>query len=339
MNLAGDVSEGLKMFRSQNRILGYLLPIALTVLFIPAHVSAQKAIEAVVYAPPMVSLTSDTSVVNACSDTQVHLHAGASSRDGNPIRYRWSTTAGRIDGNGSDVIWDVSGLAAGVYKASIDIEMGNSDASCNAFSSTTVVVKSCPPPPPTCPNVEIICPTNIVIDQPLTFASNVSTTTTGIAPIYNWSISAGTIIEGQGTPTIKVDTNGLAGQTVKATLSIDGYPMDCSASCAVSIPIPQAKCRKFDEFPAISRNDEKARLDNYAVELQSDPQSTAYIVIHPGRTGSPADIHKHTSRVVDYLVNSRDLDVRRLVTLVGETRDDLMVELWSCPQGATPPKP
>jgi hypothetical protein len=230
-------------------------------------------------------------------------------------------------------------LAPGVYKAFIDIETGTNDEECQAFTSTTVVVKPCPPVRPVCPNVEIICPTNIEIDQPLTFSSSVSTSTPGPAPIYNWSVSAGTIIEGQGTPTIKVATTGLAGQTIKATLSMGGYTMDCSASCAVSIPVPEAKCRKFDEFPDISRNDEKARLDNYGIELQNDPTSTAYIIVYPGRSGKQGDVQRHTTRIVDYLVNSRIIDARRIVTLVGGTRDELMVELWTCQQGATPPNP
>src|SRR6185295_8816911 len=172
------------MFRSQSRLIGYLLPIALAAVFLPAQASAQKKQETVVYAPPSLSLTSDTTVVSACQGkSQVRLNARASSPGGNPIRYRWSTSAGRIDGNGSGVVWDLSGLAPGVYKAYVDIETGDSDGECNAFSSTSVIVKPCPPPRPTCPNVEIICPTDIVIDQPLTFRSNVSSTTSGVAPI------------------------------------------------------------------------------------------------------------------------------------------------------------
>src|SRR6185295_14482708 len=130
-----------------------------------------------------------------------------------------------------------------------------------AFTSTSVVVKPCPPViQPNCPNVELICPTNIGIDQPLTFSARVSGGTPAIAPIYNWTVSAGTIIEGHGTSSIRVDTTGLAGQTVKAILSMGGYTIDCSANCSASVPLPSAKCRKFDEFPEISRNDEKARL-------------------------------------------------------------------------------
>jgi len=325
---------------SHSRLFGYLLPIALAALFFPMEASAQKTTQAPVYSPPSLSLTSDTTVVSACqgSAVPVQLNARASSPDGNQIRYRWSTSAGHINGDGPTVTWDLSGLAPGVYKASINIETGNADGECQAFTSTSVVVKPCPPPvQPACPNVEIICPTDIVIDQPLTFSSRVSGGTPAIAPIYNWTVSAGTIIEGQGTSSIKVDTTGLAGQTVKAMLSMGGYNLDCSASCAVSISVPPAKCRTFDEFPDISRNDEKARLDNFGVELQNDPTSTAYVIVYPGPSSKSGDVQKHITRIVDYLVNSRVIDARRIVTVVGSAREELMVKLWICPQGTRPP--
>jgi len=330
------------MFRSQSRLIGYLLPIALAAFILPVEVSAQKTKQTTpVYAPASLSLTSDSSAVSACAGvpSQVRLNARASSPGGYPIRYRWSTSAGRINGDGPAVSWDLAGLAPGVYKAFMDIETGTNGEECQVFTSTTVEVKPCPQVRPVCPNVEIICPTNIVIDQPLKFSSNISRITSGIEPIYNWSVSAGTIIEGQGTSTIKVDTIGLSGQTINATLSMGGYTMDCPASCAVSIPVPEPKCRKFDEFPDISRNDEKARLDNYGVELQSDPASTAYIIVYPGRSGRSGDVQRHATRIVDYLVNSRAIDAQRIVTLVGGTREGLMVELRTCPQGATPPNP
>ncbi len=95
--------------------------------------------------------------------------------------------------------------------------------------------------------------------------------------------------------------------------------------------------RKFDEFPDISRNDEKARLDNFGIELQNDPTATAYVVVYPGRSSKRGDVQHHASRIVEYLVHSRGLDQRRIVTLVGPARDQLFVELWVTPQGATPP--
>jgi hypothetical protein len=114
-----------------------------------------------------------------------------------------------------------------------------------------------------------------------------------------------------------------------------GYNLDCSASCSVQFPV-RLSCRAFDEFPAIARNEEKARLDNFAIELQNDPSARGYIIVYPDEHGRPGEVQIHSARVVDYLVNSRGLDNQRIVTVVGPSRPDLMIELWVCPQGATP---
>lgn len=334
------------MFISQCRLLGYLLPFALaSFCVLPSEAAAQQRRDSdredFINAPPSLSMTSDTSMITACAEGEgprVRLNARASS-PGGPIRYRWSTNTGRLVGDGASVVWDLAGVGPGYYKAYLEIETGSNDGECQAFASTNVLVNPCPPVRPVCPNVSVVCPTDVVLDQPITFTSNVTGGNTTTPPIYNWTVSAGTIIEGQGTPTIKVDTTGLAGQTIRASLSMGGFPEDCSDSCDVQIPVPHAKCHKFDEFPDISRNDEKARLDNYGVQLQNDPTSTGYIIVFPGRSGRSGEAQRRTTRIVEYLVNSRLIDARRIVTLVGSGKEELMVELWVCPQGATPPTP
>jgi hypothetical protein len=302
---------------------------------------AQKVRETVVYSPPTLNVVAEPTLVTVCEGQAevVHLNARAVSPGGHPIRYSWRANAGRIQGDGANVIWDLAGAQPGYYKAYVDIDTGSGDELCQAFSSAAVRVNRCPPPVPVCPTVRISCPDNPVLGQPLDFTGTVSGGSPNIAPIYNWTVSAGTIISGQGTNSIRVDTTGLAGQSVRASLSMGGYPMDCSDTCVVQFPVPPVECRKFDEFPDIARNDEKARLDNYAIELQNDPTSTAYVIVYPGQRGRPTDVQKHTARVVDYLINSRGIDGRRIVTLVGPTRPELMVELWTCPQGGRPPTP
>src|SRR5215217_7013665 len=330
------------MFRNQCRLVGYLAPIALVACLSAPPSSAQKTrTVAAVNAPLSLSLTSDTNTVLACADggaPQVRLTAKAVSPSGNPIKYKWSTTAGVISGEGPVVNWNLAGLKPGYHKATLDIQSTGTDGSCEAFSSVSVLVNPCAAVQPVCPAIEIVCP--IGIDQPLTFSSRYSGgVPANVTPVYNWTVSAGTITEGQGTRTIKVDTTGLAGQTVKASLSIGGYNLECSADCGVTIPLPKPYGRKFDEFPDISRNDEKARLDNFGIEMQNDPTATAYIVVYPGRSSKRGEVQHHASRVVDYLVNSRGLDKHRIVTLVGPAKDQLSVELWVTPQGATPPNP
>src|SRR5215207_1988065 len=320
------------MFRNQCRLIGYLAPIALVACLSAPPSSAQKTrTVAAVNAPLSLSLTSDTNTVLACADggaPQVHLTAKAVSPSGNPIKYKWSTTAGVISGEGPVVNWNLAGLKPGYHKASLDIQSTGNDGSCEAFSSVSVLVNPCAAVQPVCPAIEIVCPANVAIDQPLTFSSRATGGVPGdVSPVYNWSVSAGTIIGGQGTSTITVDTTGLGGQTVRASLSMGGYNLECSGECGVTIPLPKINSRKFDEIPDYSRNDEKARLDNFGVELQNDPTATGYVIVYPGRSSKRDEVQHHASRIVEYLVHSRGMDERRIVTLVGPSRDHLFVEL------------
>ena len=194
--------------------------------------------------------------------------------------------------------------------------------------------------PPVCPQIDIVCPDNIGIDQPITFTSRYSGGTPSITPAYNWTVSAGTIIEGQGTNTIKVNTTGLAGETIHATLAMPGYgSLLCSAGCRVSIPVPRITSRRFDEFPDIQRNDEKARLDNFVIELQNDPKATAYVVVYPGRGSKRGEVQHHASRIVDYMVNfawhrpAPDRDSR------GQRSERAVRRAVGDTAGATPPNP
>lgn len=331
------------MFRNPTRRIGYLAPIALVAFLSAPQVLAQTRTVAAANAPLSLTLTADANSVSACANggaPQVQLKANAVSPGGYPIKYKWTTEAGVISGEGPAVTWNLAGLKPGYHKASLDIQSVGAEGSCQAFSSISVLVNPCPVVQPACPAIEISCPTTIVLDQPITFTSRYTGgVPANVNPAYNWTVSAGTIIEGQGTSTIRVDTKGLGGETVRATLSMGGYTLECSADCAVTIPLPKLTSRKFDEFPDISRNDEKARLDNFAIELQNDPTATAYVIVYPGRSSKRGDVQHHSSRIVEYLVHSRGLDERRIVTLVGTARDQLHVELWVTPQGAPPPTP
>lgn len=331
------------MFRNPSRLVGYLAPIALAVVVSAPSVLAQTRTVSAANAPLSLSLTADANSVSACdgSAQQVKLTANAVSPGGYPIKYKWTTESGMISGEGPVVTWNLAGLKPGYHKASLDIQSVGAEGSCQAFSSITVLVNPCPVVKPVCPAIEISCPTTITRDQPVTFTSSYTGgVPANISPVYNWSVSAGRIIEGQGTNTIKVDTSGVpGGESVTASLSMGGYNLDCSASCAIGIPLPIPTNRKFDEFPDIQRNDEKARLDNFAIELQNDPSATGYVIVYPGKTSKRGEVQHHSSRIVEYLVHSRGLDERRIVTLVGTTRDQLLVQLWVSPAGATPPKP
>ena len=292
--------------------------------------------------PPTVALESNTQVVTICAgsesqaETQVRLRANAVSPDNNPFSYRWIVSGGRITGEGADVIWDLSGAQPGTYSATVEASTGAVGSGCMAFSSTKVLVRNCPPPRPFCPNVIINCPDTVTIGQPVTFSANISGGTPGITPVFNWTVSAGTIIGGQGTSAIQVDTTGLGGQQIRATVEVSGYNLSCNASCTTQVPQP-IQPRRADEFGEIQRDDEKARLDNFAIALQNEPGAQGYIITYAGRRSRPGYAQKHGAFARDYLVNTRGIEANRIITLDGGYRESVSVELWIVPPGATPP--
>jgi hypothetical protein len=78
-----------------------------------------------------------------------------------------------------------------------------------------------------CPTIEVDGPNNVDEGSPLNFKANLDHLPPGFNPAYNWSVSPGIIGGGQGTPSVTVNTTGLGGQTVKATVQIPGLPAGC----------------------------------------------------------------------------------------------------------------
>lgn len=288
--------------------------------------------------PPTIKLTSSSNVVTNCPGeaSVVQLAANAVSPQGLELRYNWSATGGRIVGSGANTTWDFSDVQPGTYTVTVEVNSGR-EQDCTAFTQTAVVVRPCPV---TCPSITISCPDTVKVGETITYRANVTNLAPAITPTYQWTVSAGRIVSGQGTPSITVDTTGIAGQPINARLSVGGFNMDCSAQCTTQIPY-NPEPRKFDEFGDIARDDEKARLDNFAIQLQQEPEAQGYIFIYggTGRRIRPNYVQLRTQRVRDYLINTRGIDARRITTLEGPARDVPTVELWIVPPGATPPSP
>jgi PKD domain len=304
--------------------------------------------------PPTVSLSASSSRVTlaaecgtgqrpvaSCMPTAgtVQLSATATDPDGDTLLYTYSTTGGRVTGDGPNATLDLTGVAPGTYTVTVEVDDG---CGCIAFTSTTVTVDRCPCEDipverPVCPTVTVSCPDTVPVGSPITFTANVSGGDSSVTPTFNWTVSAGTISSGQGTSSIMVDTTGVSG-TVTATVDVGGYGRECSTSnsCTTSLP-PEAKARKIDEYGNIRFNDEKARLDNFAIELQNDPTAQGYLVCYGGRRGRTGEAQRRCDRAKDYLVTTRGITADRIVTVDGGFREDLTVELWIVPQGATPP--
>lgn len=309
----------------------------------------ERAPEVLPNAAPVVTLTASQTDVTVCprdpslanpANGQVQLTAQATDPDGDTLLYTYTTTGGRIVGEGPNVALDLTGVTPGSYTTTVEV---NDGCGCVAFSSTTINVTECPAPveptpqPTVCPTIALNCPDTVAAGQSATLTATVTGGDPNVTPTFNWTVTAGTITSGQGTPTITVDTTGLQG-SFTATATVGGYDPSCpnTATCDVGI-IGKPTPTRFDEFGNIANDDAKARLDLYAVELSNNPQNQATIVTYGGRRGVRGEAERRSTFARDYLVNQRGVDAARITTVDGGFREEASTELYIVPAGADQP--
>jgi len=89
--------------------------------------------------PPNVGLASSTASISTNAVDKVNLKAIACDADGDNVLYTYSTTGGRISGEGASAVWDLAGAARpGTYTVSVEVDDG---CGCIAFESSTVTLE------------------------------------------------------------------------------------------------------------------------------------------------------------------------------------------------------
>jgi hypothetical protein len=113
------------------------------------------------------------------------------------------------------------------------------------------------------------------------------------------------------------------------------------AFCVSGSTLPQDS-RKFDEFGDSNCEDEMARLDNFAVTLQSAPANKGVIIFYGGRhfrgrLPKRGEAAARAARLKIYLVQRRGLPADRVILIEGGYAEEWHAELWIVPAGAPMP--
>jgi hypothetical protein len=229
-----------------------------------------------------------------------------------------------------------------LWRREIDVAAGRVKCVTVAYRPPPVVASSACPFP-----VNISAPAQVTDGTIVSYSADV---TYGGKKnlVYTWTVSPAKakVISGAGTPTIEVDTTGLAGQRVSATLVVDdgSGEVGCRQIAQAISYIPPLERRdrissRLDECCGCASDDQKARLDNLAIALQNDPSITAYVIAYSARDSQQAHASRVLTRSKEYLVENRGIDSSRIVTVNGGIRDQECLELWLMPRGAAPPVP
>lgn len=253
--------------------------------------------------------------------------------------FNWTVSSGKIiSGQGTPTIVASTAESSG-REITATVEVSGLDAlkpECLRLASRTIGIALCCMP---CPTISISCPTDIPMPGgPAAISVNVFGG--GIENLnlkYNWQVSAGKIVGGQGTPVISGDITAIVGQSVTATVEIDGLPPECdrTESCSFSWslePPPPAESRKFDEYGEVSRINEETLLSNFVIQLEQEPGTQGYVIVY-----GPRRVRAHLERARKFLIEKRGLEPSRLELIDGGYHKKTKVELWLRPTGAMPP--
>lgn len=191
---------------------------------------------------PMIGLVASASAVELCAGAEgsarVRLTASGFDPEGRPLRYRWAASVGRVGGAGNEAMWDLSGAGAGVHTASVALETSAGDVL--ARKETSVAVRACRAPRRvvSCPSIALCCRASVTEGSPAPFIATLDGGTQGVTPNISWRLSAGRALTGLAAPRIELDTAGLGGRTVLATVEAEGYGLKCSSTCATVVMLP-----------------------------------------------------------------------------------------------------
>jgi len=277
-------------------------------------------------------------VSGSCDDNRtISVATHATDPENDVLTYSYTVSGGRVIGTGANVQWDLSGATPGTYTITTGVDDGC--GICGRTNTQTITIAECNCRPAcACPTLSVSGPSGITAPgEPMTFVANV---TGGGTLTYNWTVSAGTITSGQGTSSITVDTAGLGGQSVTATVEIGGdtNPPDCNcpktASETAGVKAPPTS-ETISEFGKQTPDEIKAQLDPFFIRLQNDPTAQGYIINY----GTPAQI-KARRTVITNAIKFRNFPMDRVTFVDGpDTGDGPRTKLILVPAGATPPTP
>ena len=114
------------------------------------------------------------------------------------------------------------------------------------------------------------------------------------------------------------------------------------ALCVASASPPPT--RPFDEFGDIKCEDEYARLDNFAIQLQNEPKAKGVIIFYGGKTfrgrlPKRGEAEARAARLKPYLVGRRGIPSAQVIVINGGYRENWEAVLWIVPEGANLPTP
>jgi hypothetical protein len=185
-----------------------------------------------------------------------------------------------------------------------------------------------------CPVISVSSVEPALTGPPLRYKASIQGGNSLVTPKFNWTVTGGKITAGQGTSEVLVDAEG--NNAITVTVEVTGYSANCQNKASYTRIVETILSYKFDEYGDLKFNEDRLRLDQFAIALHNQPGSKGYIIVYDVKDTRKAA--ERGERAKKYLVKERGFQEARIVVLNGGHRDTRAVELFITPLGALLPK-
>jgi hypothetical protein len=207
-----------------------------------------------------------------------------------------------------------------------------------------IVPKGALPPTPTplygesqvfnCPNIRIV-EGAMNLDLSKTAAFSVITDPEVKEIAFNWSVSAGKIVRGQGTKMIEVDTAG--NKEITVFTEAEGFPLPCNRTAVQTFEVGKRPIL-IGNMVRFNSSYYSALVDELMIRLNDDPTSSGCVIIYGGRQAGASARNRMTREAKKPFIFRR-YDLGRITIIDGGYREYSGVDLWMVPPNTDLPTP
>lgn len=173
----------------------------------------------------------------------------------------------------------------------------------------------------TCPAISMIGPSGLTRSgETVTFTAEVSKEANKFNPKYNWTVTGGEIVEGQGTLVIKVLQKD-SKDSFSATIEVIGLPKACPNTYTTTPVIEPAIADIFpyDEYGKMPFAEEKQRLLGIVIQLKEQPSNVALFIIKFNKKESYSSIKTRIKNISKFLNESHKIPNGRFKFVFSES--------------------
>ena len=126
---------------------------------------------------------------------------------------------------------------------------------------------------------------------------------------------------------------------MKLLIAICLFTILLSSTTASSVRRAAAPKTPFDEYGEISWEDEKARLDNFAIQLRQDPDLIGYFLVYDAAGGCAGEAQARAVRAKRYVVEYRGVAWNRVIWRQEGYQSDIHTVLQPVKRNIILPRP